>query len=324
MLYSQFIEQLKNNFFPVIVIEGDDAFLREDALEKISDSLNIILPELNVTVRDGQDVSVTEIVALANSFPAMSEKRLIVLKNFLSDKKNISNKDKNVIKFSEYCAQPNESTCLVLFYSTSECPLKLNATYVDCNKKDVYAVADWISKSVEKEGKIIERSLARKIAEYCNCDMYNVFQSVNKLLAYCEREVTAEAIELLVQKDVEVVVFDLSNAICAGQPARALEICRKLLTEEEPGKIMGSIYSGFRRMFFVSSSNLTDERLAEKLGVKPYAVKKAREQSNKFGAKRLKSALLLCADSDAKLKNFNGNEKAIINDLVMALCNLGS
>ena len=94
MLYSQFIEQLKNSFFPVVVIEGDDAFLREDALEKISDSLNIILPELNVTVRDGQDVSVTEIVALANSFPAMSEKRLIVLKNFLSDKKNISNKDK--------------------------------------------------------------------------------------------------------------------------------------------------------------------------------------------------------------------------------------
>ena len=66
MLYSQLIEQLKNSFFPVVVIEGDDAFLREDALEKISDSLNIILPELNVTVRDGQDVSVTEIVALAN------------------------------------------------------------------------------------------------------------------------------------------------------------------------------------------------------------------------------------------------------------------
>ncbi len=322
MLYAQFIEQLKRSFFPVIVIEGDDAYLREDALEKLKEKLDISLSELNVTLRDGCDISVAEVVALANSFPVMSDKRLIVLRDFLSEKKFIDLKDKAFAGFFEYCNTPNETTCLVLIYGKAKAPFKINATYVDCSKMDLYAVSSWIRTEVEKKNKTIERSLADKIAEYCDCDMYRVFQSVAKLSAYCEKNIDVQAVELLVPKDIEVVIFELANAICEGRFERALEVCRKLLLEEEPSKIMGSIYSGFRRMFFATGCSLSDDALSDKLGVKPYAVKKAREQGEKFGIKKLKSALTLCADSDMKLKNFYGNEKAIINDLVLSLCNL--
>ena len=87
MLYSQFVEQFNKTFYPVVVIEGEDAFLRDDALQKIKNGLNLKLEELNVSILSGDDVNVSDVLALANSFPIMSDKRLIVLKDFMADKK---------------------------------------------------------------------------------------------------------------------------------------------------------------------------------------------------------------------------------------------
>lgn len=322
MLYSQFENLIKSQFFPVVIIEGDDAFLREDALAKIKDSLDIKLPELNMSVLNGAETSVNEIIALANSFPVMSEKRFVVIKDFLAEKKSISKPDKSLQKLVDYCKEPNTLTCLVFFYNQSKCPLSLNATVVDCSKKDLHSVSCWIMETIKKSQKTIEKVLADKIADYSNCDMYKVSLSVGKLLAFCEKEITDEAIELLVPKDLEVVIFDLSNAICAKKFQTALEICKKLLIEDDSKKILGSLYSSFRRMFFVATSNLSNEVLAEKIGVSTYAVSKIKDQAAKFGSKKLKHAMHLCANSDLAIKIFYANDKDVLNDLVLELCNL--
>lgn len=322
MLYAQFENLIKSQFFPVVIIEGDDAFLREDALTKIKDSLDVKLPELNTSVLNGEETSVNEIIALANSFPVMSEKRFIVVKDFLVEKKPFSKSDKSVQKLIDYCKEPNDLTCLVFFYNQSKCPLSLNATVVDCNKKDLHSVSRWIKETIEKSKKTIEKVLADKIAEYSNCAMYKASLSVSKLISFCEKEITDEAIELLVPKDLEVVIFDLSNAICAKKFQKALEICKKLLIEDDSKKILGSLYSFFRRMFFATTSNLSNEVLAEKMGVNSYAISKIKDQATKFGSKRLKHAMHLCANSDLAIKIFYANDKDVLSDLVLELCNL--
>ncbi len=322
MQHTQFVNQIKSQFFPVVIIEGDDAFLREDALAQTKDALDVKLPELNTSILIGEETSVNEIIALANSFPVMSEKRLVIVKDFLAEKKSVSKSDKSLQKLLDYCNDPNYSTCLVFFYNQTKCPLLLNATVVDCNKKELPAVSLWIKETFEKSKKTIKKLLADRIAEYSNCDMYKVSLSVSKLIAFCQEEITDEAIELLVPKDLEVVVFDLSNAICAKKPQTALEICKKLLIEDDSKKILGSLYSTFRRMFFTTTSNLSDDLLAEKLSVNAYALSKIKQQATKFGSKKLKHAMHLCANSDLAIKVFFANDKDVLSDLVLELCNL--
>ena len=323
MLYAQFVSQVKSTFFPVVIIEGDDAFLRDDALKTLTDSLDLKFSELNSTVLDGAETTVTEIVALANSFPVMSDKRLIVVKDFLAGKKSVSKSDKSLSKIFDYCNSPNEMTCLVFLCNQSKLPLDIKALTVDCNKKPLHAVSLWVKERIESNGKRISKNLADLIADYCNCDMYKVYLSTNALLNYCDGEITAEAVELLVPKDLEVVVFDLSNSICAKNAQKALIVSKKLLEEDEPIKILGALYSSFRKMFFVlSNAGMSNELLAGNMGVSAYAISKIKEQGVNFGSKKLKDAMRICADSDIAIKRFLGNDKEILNDLVLALCNL--
>jgi len=322
MLYSQFVEQLNSTFFPVVVIEGEDAFLRDDTLQRLKSSLNLKLEELNVSILSGDDVNVSDVLALANSFPIMSDKRLIVLKDFMSDKK-FTKIDKNLKRLVDYCETPNEATCLVFLYNTGNCYLPINCQKVDCKKQKSYVVAEWIRRAVVANNKNITKPLAEQIANYCNCDMGKVNNSVNKLLSYCKKEITADAIELLVPKDLEVIIFDLSNAICAKQSQKALEVCQKLLIDEPPIKILQVLHTSFRRMFFsFLNSNVSSDVLAEKLSVSVGAVAIAKEQSEKFGAKKLREAIRLCSNSNFEITNFFGNDKMILNDLVLSLCNL--
>ena len=76
MRFVQLEEKLKKEFFPVLLVEGDDAFLREKAVETVCASLNVAMPELNITVL--REPSVTELVACASGFPFLSEKRVVV------------------------------------------------------------------------------------------------------------------------------------------------------------------------------------------------------------------------------------------------------
>ena len=323
MLYLQFKNQLDIGNYSVVIIEGDDAFLRDDALQCLKKSLDIKLEDLNTTVKEGDETNVTEILSLANSFPIMSEKRLIVVRDFLLEKKVGAKTDKNLKKLIEYCEEPNPSTCLVFFYSTGKCPLSIAGLKVDCNRLRLQSVSAWIMEEVEKYNKKISRLLADKIAEYCNCDMSRVFTSVNKLLLFCEKDIEENAVELLVPKDIEVVIIDLSKAISARQSQTAVEVCQKILTVEPPIKILQTLYTIFRRMFFVFvNGNLSNDILAERFATSSYAVSIAKEHAKKFGVKKLREAIRLCAESNCAITNFYGNDKMILNDLVLSLCNL--
>mgnify|MGYP004655403925 FL=1 len=319
MKYLQFCDKINTDFFPVMTIEGEDAFLRSLVLFDTEKSLHVALKDLNYTVLEGDDVSVADILALANAFPAFSPKRMIIVRDFKAKKLS----DKNREKLALYCKNPNDTTCLAFVYSVLTGETEgFDTTVVDCSKLDAYAVTERIIALAQKGGKKISRKTAQRIAEYCDRDMYAVTQSINKLIGFCDQEITDDAVEQLVPKTAEYVVFDLTNAITARDGAKAVEVCRNMLLQEEPAKIFAAIYGSVRRMFYCVNSTAKDDELAKKLSVKPYAVAKAKEQGARFGVIKLKKALDVCFNAENSLKNFDGNAKNIVFDTVLELCNL--
>lgn len=319
MDYIEFTKRIKGEFFPVVEITGEDAYLKDSALSKLTQSIDISLPDLNISTFDKEDVSVTDIIALANSYPSFSEKRLIIIKEF-----SVSKGDKKSLnKLEEYLANPNPYTCLVFFYSLTQSVLKnANICTVDCRKLNEQNLAKWIIKHVNDTQKSIDKNAIKTIIQYTNGDMYKISQAIEKLVLYVDNLITNDDVKLLVSKDIDYVIFDLANALAAGDNFKSMEICDNLLTQEEPTVIIASVYRSFRRMFFAHISKAEESLLSQALSVKPYAITKAKQQAKKFGAKKLIKALVICFSAEDKLKKFYTNEKFCVKEMVLKLCNL--
>ncbi len=319
MDYIEFTKRIKGEFFPVVEITGEDAYLKDSALSKLTQSIDISLPDLNISTFDKEDVSVTDIIALANSYPSFSEKRLIIIKEFSVSKGD----NKSLNKLEEYLANPNPYTCLVFFYSLTQSVLKnANICTVDCRKLNEQNLAKWIIKHVNDTQKSIDKNAIKTIIQYTNGDMYKISQAIEKLVLYVDNLITNDDVKLLVSKDIDYVIFDLANALAAGDNFKSMEICDNLLTQEEPTVIIASVYRSFRRMFFAHISKAEESLLSQALSVKPYAITKAKQQAKKFGAKKLIKALVICFSAEDKLKKFYTNEKFCVKEMVLKLCNL--
>ena len=126
----------------------------------------------------------------------------------------------------------------------------------------------------------------------------------DKLIAYMgdRQEVTAEDINAVCTKTLEVKVFDMINAMIDGRTEKALEIYRNLLIYNEP---VQRVFALIRRQFEIilnsksmSESGLPNADIAKRLGVMPFAVTSALRQANKFSYPMLVKALNSCIEVD--------------------------
>ena len=170
MRFVQLEEKLKKEFFPVLLVEGDDAFLREKAVETVCASLNVAMPELNITVL--REPSVTELVACASGFPFLSEKRAVVARGLANAGAGKAVHSKENAPLLRYIQNPLESTCLILCDdSQSGCFDGVKAEKIDCSKPDLSFCVKWINDFAASCGASVANGAAALLAEYCLRDM---------------------------------------------------------------------------------------------------------------------------------------------------------
>src|SRR3989338_1823550 len=93
----------------VFLFIGDDNYSKEEAVKTLSSSLKAAdSNELDYKVFYGGKIDVMEALEHVKTVPFLSEKRLIVIKEF----EKLSREDKD--RISEYIKNPSKSTCLVL------------------------------------------------------------------------------------------------------------------------------------------------------------------------------------------------------------------
>ena len=136
-----------------------------------------------------------------------------------------------------------------------------------------------IANQLAKHNKKITPAAAALLCNYCANSYSRIDGELNKLVNYfCEAEVldTAE-INQLVTKTQEYQVYELSNAICSGQLARAEDILRTLQDAgTEDYAIFGALVSAFRRIYYSLTCKAPSDQVAKVLTCSPYAVTYAR------------------------------------------------
>jgi len=309
-----------NRLTNIVIVHGEDDYLRDRAVEQIKASLNVEFAQLNYDVLRG--VTMDEVLNSAVILPFMTGTRLVVAKDYTAP---VGHERSEREKLSAYIKNPVYTTVLVFSVKTLSSVLEgfEFADYVSCKKLDQNEIEKWILIYCKRQGRQISPYNARLIADYCLNDMSRINTEVQKMCHFCDGEITKEDIDLMIEKDNELKLYDLANEIANKNADKSFVIARSLI--EKGTKIhvlISSVYKTFQRMFYtLVSRGMSQQEMASALGVKPFAIVKAREVAQKFSPKKLKQALEICAQADENLRQgINGN--AVVNYLILSLINL--
>ena len=300
MVFTELKQSLNNGErFSVYLIEGTDAYFRSLALETLKSAL-IAEPSLNIATFDGENLNYGEVLSSLSAFPLLSERRMTVIKGFYPKADALKG------GIGEFISSPNQKSVLVIVNEEPCEALKKfkSICVVSCVAAPVLIVR-WIKATAKNAGVSISDALSEKVAEYCRYDMTRVKNETEKLIAYAGGgEITEDAVNLLVSRDTEYKIYEMTDFIAKRKFDLAVSVILDMLDKGDSyARIIAAVYNYFRRLLFVAISDKSNAETAALLGVKEYAVKKAKEQAAAFKVRALKNAVDRLADADYAVKS---------------------
>lgn len=285
----------KQNIYGCFVLSGD-SFLMKKAIEHIKYRLNFA-SDFDVPVFDSENFSITAIIESCEQVSFFSMNKLVIIKNVTQILEN----DKK--KLLDYIGHINPNCTLLIIDSDNVFDFlkveKWNFTLPD------YEIFANIQEFAKQNGKTISQQNAFYLTTLLGKDLGKLLIDIEKLSAYSlNAEITKEEIDGLVTKTDDVIIFELTSALGQKRADKSLSILDTLIKKEAmPVKFLPLISNTFSRLFTVClSKDLTDDALAQKLGIKPYAVTKLRAQAKNFTAPQLKNIVYMCCEVEYMIK----------------------
>ncbi len=325
MKFEEFKDNIKKEVLPFYMINGGESYLTTYTLKIIEQSLNLSFSDFNkVIFSDESNKTASDIVSACQVAPFCDLKRLIIVHDYLG-KKN-ENEKKIFLKYFE---NPNETTCIVFYSSVKSeffTSFENKANLIDCQNISSNTIKLIINDKINREGIKISDGAVNKLIEYSNNSITKIDTELDKLnsisLSRNHSLITEDDIEQNVAKDIEYVIFDLTNAICSKNSDKAYILIDTMLkNKEQPVTIISAISNYFRRLFLVSRSEFDKSYMSQMLGVKEFAITKSKEQASMFGQKKLKEIFDKCIEVEYMVKNGNMEGKNAIVFLIASILN---
>jgi len=144
--------------------------------------------------------------------------------------------------------------------------------------------------------------------ETCGTSMLVLINEIRKLIEYVGSggTITNKDIEKLSIKELDSVIFDLTDSLGQKKTADALRILNELIYNKEPiQKILITLYNHFRKIYLVILAQKFNKDIAETLTLKPnqiFLIPKYKKQASYFKELELQKILYELIDLDYKCK----------------------
>lgn len=279
----------ENGAMPIYLFEGEEVYFREKG-EQLIKSRFLQDATLDYSSFDGNTLkgdSINAAVDAVNSFPFLSQKRVVRVTEFYPTEKEYESYLKPLFE-----NPPTDGILLIVNGAktkTGQAALakKPNVTYVDCSRSDEETIKRWIYLTCKKEGVFVDGVSCGKLAAYCTYDMARISKETEKLLCYLtateQTRLTDEIIDNLVYPDAEYKIYELSGALAKKNYNEFMKIIKELSVKGfNETSLLSSLASYFRTLYETSLLSGSDRDVAAAMGIKEYAAKKNREQCAKF------------------------------------------
>lgn len=332
-------KQLKDGALsPLYVLYGEEEYLREmyagRIMEKVPDGG---FPEFNHIKLEGKDVSFSEYDDAWESFPMMADKKLIYIKNseIFTSKRSASGGPSTEEKkefWSEKFKRIADDTVVVFDEMTVD---KRSALYKAAAKAGTVVefayqsdadLVTWIIGRCLKAKKKISKENAYYLVTLCDPGLGNINNELGKLLDFCGEEIYKTDIDRVVSKSIQVVVFELTDAIMSGNTAKAVSTLADLKTAREGAfNLMYLMLASFDKMLLAKLMDGSPQNeIASEIGVSPYIVRKYIDGARGFTADALTWMVRRVAELDLAVKEGRVDEWTALEQYVMECIHMNS
>lgn len=323
MKFTNLKDDLKECKRGVYLLEGDDAYFRQSGEAQIKEKF-LKFPELNFSSLEGESIVGSKLSSLVDSlsvFPFMGEYRIVRISEFYPSESDYNKYLKNL--FENF---PQSSILLIVNKDSKKgCDLKRKSgvAYFDCNQADEETVTRWIYLTLKKAHVSSSVDVCAVVARYCLCNMSRVAIEVEKIIDYKggdESPLTREEVDGLVYKDADFRMYEMTEAISRRDFTKYLEVQQEFCKKSgDCTAVLSSLFSYFKNLLTVLTSDKTDGELSELLKMKEYGVKKSREKAYALGEAKLKNYVQSCYAAISDIKNGRQSEESAllgVNNLI--------
>ena len=292
------------------LLEGNDDFLINIA----ENAFRAILPPDSLSLYFIDKIkSISEISSTLNVYSFDGSPNVVIIRDTLPKLDDESHKE--LLKILQSQINPNY---LVFrnceFLNAQE---KKLLTVINCEKVSKPVCLSYIE-NLFPYG--INNMAANVLADYMEYDLAKIKNESIKLIAYCgKNKITLSDVEALVTEDKDIQVFAFVNNIVTKNFAQAIKQLEKMrLYGYAPAKMLSTLINQFQRIFYCAISPLSNSEIAKVLGIKEYAVKKAREIKG-FSKMQLKNTINMLLEYEYKFKIGEMSDSSAFNCAVSTL-----
>ena len=308
-----------NKISSLYLLYGKEKYLLEACVKKIKNIFGQCLKGINYINVDAENVQtlIQELEMPAFGF----EKKLIIAKNTGLFKKEAKKKSSDLASLkkaiNEYVSENINTikSSVVLIFIEEE--VDKTDLYTTIEKNGIVCEFAF-QKPVEIKKRLkqicngykvnVDEATLQYFIECCGTDMQTLINEIRKLIEYCGENgtITKDIIDSLSIKQIESVIFDLTDNLGQKKVKEALDVLHNLIYAKEPiQKILITLYNHFKKLYIVKLCAKYNKDAVASLNLQPnqmFLVNKYKNQARFYTEQELKNINRELRDLDYKYK----------------------
>ncbi len=334
------VKQLKSDLSAgtlgqLYIFHGEEAYLRDFYLGQMKKKL---LPggmeAFNLHTFQAKECDPKALGQVIDCLPMMSQRTMVVVYDYDLFKAPADQREAMTALFADL----PDYVCLVFVYDLIEykpdartklaAAIKAHGMAVKFTRQEQGDLVDWIRRRFKALDHDIDSELARYLIFLCGDLMTGLISEIGKIGAYAQhRAVTRADIDAVAIPQLDAVVFQLTDAIAAGDFDKASSVLSDLLHMGEPPiKLLSVLGRQLRQLY--SARLAMEERkgagyLVELWGMRSaYPAQKLMDAARRFDRNWCRYAVLEAARTDLAMKSQAGADgEELLIDLILKLAN---
>lgn len=316
----------EGRFQPLYFFYGDEPFLIEELQDLLLE--RALAPherDFNLDIAYGPDTDAQRVLALCAAWPVMSERRVVIVRDFEKLKDNRL--------FKNYAEQPNPSAVVALVCGSkpnhARHPYRaLRQHAVSMESKPLYSnqTPGWIKQRAKKHGYEMTQEAAQMLADYTGNDLGAVVREIEKLGTYIGERTTISPNDIVRASghSRELNVFELQKAVGERRAQDAFRIMERMLqrASNERGEalmIVAVLNAWFMKLWKLSAcgSSMPRKDMARHIGVSPFFLKDYLTGLRRYKAPAIRNAFAVLLATDYELKGGSARSERLVMTLML-------
>lgn len=316
--YDALDKSIQTELKPLYLIYGEEQYLVDTSVNKIKKKFGEKVLGINYILIDETNIDnlISDIEMPAFGY----DKKLIIVKNSGLFKKDGRKKSGSPMqdKIAEYINNNmdviEESVNLVFVESEADKNIVYDAISkngIICNIEELKPIQ--LVKKLKQICNLykvnVEESTLNYLVENSGTNLQHLINEIRKLIEYAGENgtITLDAVNKLSIKQIESVIFELTDNLAMKKIDKALEVLDNLIYQKEPlQKILITLYNHFKKIYLCTVAVELKKDVVNSLNLKPnqtFLVTKYKKQASYFKKEELRKIIEEFYNLDYNSKN---------------------